>query len=40
MKQEADMLLANGEELTSANNAQLKDFLLQKKGKTAWSKIS
>jgi ATP-dependent DNA helicase RecG len=39
-KKEVESMLENDEELTSAENLQLKNFLLLQKGKTAWSKIS
>lgn len=39
-KKEAEILLANDEELCSAENLMLKNYLLLKKGKTVWSKIS
>ena len=39
-KKEAETLLEVDEELTSADNLQLKHYLLLQKGKTPWSKIS
>ncbi|WP_262713368.1 ATP-dependent DNA helicase RecG [Segetibacter aerophilus] len=39
-KKEAEMLLSKDEELSSAENLILKNYLLHKKGKTVWSKIS
>lgn len=39
-KREAEILLAKDEELSSAENLMLKNYLLLKKGKTVWSKIS
>lgn len=39
-KKEAEMLLQNDEELSSAENLMLKSYLLLDKGKTVWSKIS
>jgi ATP-dependent DNA helicase RecG len=39
-KNEAETLLEHDENLTSAENLQLKNYLLLQKGKTAWSKIS
>jgi ATP-dependent DNA helicase RecG len=39
-KQEAELLLNVDEELTSAENLQLKNYLIMQKGKTVWSKIS
>lgn len=39
-KTEAESLLANDEELSAAENLQLKNYLLMQKGKTVWSKIS
>ncbi|HSU51691.1 MAG TPA: helicase-related protein, partial [Segetibacter sp.] len=39
-KREAEVLLAKDEELSSAENLMIKNYLLQQKGKTVWSKIS
>ncbi|MCW3079681.1 MAG: ATP-dependent helicase RecG [Segetibacter sp.] len=39
-KKEAEMLLSKDEELSSAENLILKNYLLLQKGKTVWSKIS
>ena len=39
-KVEAEFLLSLDEELSSAENLQLKNYLLLQKGKTVWSKIS
>jgi ATP-dependent DNA helicase RecG len=39
-KKEAETLLDEDENLSSAENLQLKNYLLSQKGKTAWSKIS
>jgi ATP-dependent DNA helicase RecG len=39
-KAEAEVLLSLDEELSSADNLQLKNYLLLQKGKTVWSKIS
>jgi ATP-dependent DNA helicase RecG len=39
-KREAEILLSKDEELYSAENLVLKNYLLHKKGKTVWSKIS
>jgi ATP-dependent DNA helicase RecG len=39
-KKEAETLLDGDENLSSAENLQLKNYLLSQKGKTAWSKIS
>jgi ATP-dependent DNA helicase RecG len=39
-KAEAEILLSLDEELSSADNLQLKNYLLMQKGKTVWSKIS
>jgi ATP-dependent DNA helicase RecG len=39
-KREAEILLSKDEELSSAENLVLKNYLLHKKGKTVWSKIS
>jgi ATP-dependent DNA helicase RecG len=39
-KKEAEILLRNDEELSSADNLLLKRYLLVQKGKTIWSKIS
>jgi ATP-dependent DNA helicase RecG len=39
-KKEAENLLANDEELSSAENLIIKNYLILQKGKTVWSKIS
>ncbi len=39
-KKEAEIILAKDEELSSAENLVIKNYLLQQKGKTVWSKIS
>jgi ATP-dependent DNA helicase RecG len=39
-KVEADKILTKDEELNTAENLQLKNFLLMQKGKTVWSRIS
>jgi len=39
-KIEAEILLTSDEELTSADNLPLKNYLLLQRGKTVWSKIS
>ena len=39
-KEEAEILLMKDEELVSAENMPLKNYLLLQKGKTVWSKIS
>ena len=39
-KEAAEILLSKDEELASAENLQLKNYLLLQKGKTVWSKIS
>lgn len=39
-KREAEILLEKDEALSSAENLMLKNYLLMKKGKTVWSKIS
>jgi ATP-dependent DNA helicase RecG len=39
-KKEAEALLNEDENISAAENLQLKNYLLMQKGKTAWSKIS
>jgi ATP-dependent DNA helicase RecG len=39
-KKEAEFLLQTDEELSSAENLMIKNYLLLQKGKTVWSKIS
>lgn len=39
-KQQAEKLLNSDEELSSAENLQLKNYLVMQKGKTVWSRIS